>query len=140
VSVGIAFGGVADIAAFDITDDFDTQRLGLRQQRIIDFNAFPEVFFKIGNIDFDRRNYRSDDFQRADTKFKYGIDCRRQIGFAIAASITQVLGQPAIDRVQAHDQGRAFLFYHFGQSICKMTCHKYILSFGSKIIYNLAFF
>jgi hypothetical protein len=48
----IEFRCVTDVAAFNIADDLKPQIVGFGKKRIICFNSFPEVFFKISNVIF----------------------------------------------------------------------------------------
>ena len=125
---GVTLGGVADVAAFDVADDFDAHRVGLADEGVIGFDAFPEVALEVADVDLDSRDERGDDLDDLGAEFKQSVDLDGEVFLAALLAGTNGLRQAGIDRVYPDDQRRIFLFNRFTKTISKMTGHVYVLS------------
>src|SRR3990172_11537266 len=102
---GIEFCGVAYVAAFDVSDYFKAEVVGLCYQGVVGLYAFPEILLEEGHIYFHSRDHRSNYSHSLGAEIEDCIDGGIGVKFIIHVSMAlNRSGKSVIYRVQPDNQ------------------------------------
>jgi len=125
VRFGVGLSGGADIASFDVADDFEAQLVGLLEQGVVVFDAFPVIAFEKGAIDFDGGHEGGDEAHDLGRELEYGVDGGFEVVFIVeVAAFGDLLGQFLVDGVDSDAYGVAFGLDGLAQTVGKMISHE----------------